>query len=205
VVIRVAVRASTPLVHAGLVGLLRARPEFHVLPEPGDAAADAVVLCGHRLTRHVVAMLRRAPFSGRAPVVLIVSEISEPELLVALEHRVATILSRSAVTADRLAGSVSAAAESSGVMPPHAVGELRRHIERLRNESRPPRDAHAGLSPREVDVLRLIAEGLDSHEVASELRYSERTVKKVLHGVTRRLSLRNRSHAVAYAVRAGAI
>jgi DNA-binding NarL/FixJ family response regulator len=204
-VIRVAVRAPTPLVHAGLVGLLRARPEFRVLPESGDAAADVAVVCGRRLTREIVAMLWRAPFCAHASVVLIVNEISEPELVVALEHRVARILSRSAVTDDRLATSVSAAAESSGVMPPHAVHELRRHIERLRNENRPPRVARAGLSPREVEVLRLIADGLDSHEIASELRYSERTVKKVLHGVTRRLNLRNRSHAVAYAVRAGAI
>jgi DNA-binding NarL/FixJ family response regulator len=205
VVIQVAVRASTPLIHAGLVGLLRPRPEFRVLPEPDDAAADVAVVCGRRLTRDVVAMLRRAPFSARASAVLIVSEISEPELLVALEHRVVTILSRSAVTVDRLARSVSAAAESPGVMSPHAVRELRRHIERLRNENRPPHDAHVGLSPREIDVLRLMADGLDSHEVASELRYSERTVKKVIHGVTRRLNLRNRSHAVAYAVRAGVI
>jgi DNA-binding CsgD family transcriptional regulator len=42
-------------------------------------------------------------------------------------------------------------------------------------------------------------------EIADELRYSERTVKNVIDGVTRRLELRNRSHAVAYAVRCGSI
>jgi DNA-binding NarL/FixJ family response regulator len=205
VVIHVALRAPTPLSHAGLTGFLRSRPEFDVLPEADDAAADVAVVCCNRLTQDVVAMLRRAPFSARASVVLIVSEITEAELLVALGYRVAAILPRAAVTADQLAQSVTAAAESPGVMPPHVVRELLRHIERLRQEILTPRETEAGLSPREIDVLRLMADGLDTNEVANELSYSERTVKKVIHGVTRRLNLRNRSHAVAYAVRAGII
>jgi DNA-binding NarL/FixJ family response regulator len=62
-----------------------------------------------------------------------------------------------------------------------------------------------GFSSREVDVLRLVAEGYDTEEIARMLAYSERTVKNVIHGVTARFNLRNRCHAVAYAVRAGVI
>jgi len=54
-------------------------------------------------------------------------------------------------------------------------------------------------------VLRLIADGCDTSEIANRLAYSERTVKNVLHDVTTRLQLRNRSHAVAYALRQGLI
>ena len=61
------------------------------------------------------------------------------------------------------------------------------------------------LAQREVDVLRLVADGYDTAQIAHRLCYSERTVKNVLHGVTTRLQLRNRSHAVAYAVREGLI
>ena len=61
------------------------------------------------------------------------------------------------------------------------------------------------LTPREIDVLRLMADGLDTNEIAGELCYSERTVKNVIYGVTHRLKLRNRSHAVAYALRTGMI
>ena len=63
----------------------------------------------------------------------------------------------------------------------------------------------SGLSDREVDVLRLVAEGYDTGEIARRLAFSERTIKSVLHDVTTRLQLRNRAHAVAFAVREGFI
>jgi DNA-binding NarL/FixJ family response regulator len=61
------------------------------------------------------------------------------------------------------------------------------------------------LSGREAAVLQLISEGLDTAEIAEQLCYSIRTVKSVVHEVTRRLHLRNRAHAVAYAIRLGLI
>ena len=60
-------------------------------------------------------------------------------------------------------------------------------------------------SRREVDVLRLLAEGYDTADIADALAYSERTIKNVIHDVTSRLQLRNRSHAVAVAMRTGVI
>ena len=56
-----------------------------------------------------------------------------------------------------------------------------------------------------ADPLRLVADGKDTQEIARELSYSERTVKNVLHDVTSRLQLKNRTHAVAYALRQGLI
>jgi DNA-binding CsgD family transcriptional regulator len=60
-----------------------------------------------------------------------------------------------------------------------------------------------GLTPRELEVLRLVSDGLDTQQIADRLCYSERTVKGVIHDVTTRLNLRNRSHAVAFAMRRG--
>ncbi len=54
-------------------------------------------------------------------------------------------------------------------------------------------------------MVRLVADGLDTREIALRMSYSERTVKNVLHDLTTRLQLRNRTHAVAYAVREGLI
>jgi DNA-binding NarL/FixJ family response regulator len=50
-----------------------------------------------------------------------------------------------------------------------------------------------------------MADGMDTAEIATKLSYSERTVKNVFYGLTNRLHLRNRPHAVAYALRKGMI
>lgn len=63
----------------------------------------------------------------------------------------------------------------------------------------------ATLSLRERDVLGLIADGLPTRQVATELNYSERTIKKVLGDVVVKLGARSRSHAIAQAVRQGLI
>jgi DNA-binding NarL/FixJ family response regulator len=61
------------------------------------------------------------------------------------------------------------------------------------------------LTQRELAVLRMVADGRSTHEIARALSYSERTIKNAIHDLVTRLQLRNRSHAVAYAVRAGLI
>jgi DNA-binding NarL/FixJ family response regulator len=83
---------------------------------------------------------------------------------------------------------------------------LLEHLGRLQRQVLLPQGLHfSGLREREIDVLRLVAEGFDTSEIAQKLSYSERTIKNILHDVTSRLGLRNRSQAVAYAARAGLI
>jgi DNA-binding NarL/FixJ family response regulator len=79
------------------------------------------------------------------------------------------------------------------------TGELQRQILAPRGLRVP------GLSEREIEVLRLLAEGLDTAGVAEHMCYSERTVKNVLHDITRRFNLRNRTQAVVFAMRKGLI
>jgi DNA-binding NarL/FixJ family response regulator len=63
----------------------------------------------------------------------------------------------------------------------------------------------SGLTEREVKVLRLVADGMSTAEVARSLAYSERTIKNVIQDVVSRFRLRNRAHAVAFALREGLI
>ncbi len=61
------------------------------------------------------------------------------------------------------------------------------------------------LSSREAEVLRLVADGLDTSDIAEQLAYSESTIKGVLAKLMARLEARNRCHAVAIVVREGLI
>lgn len=204
--IRVAVRATDPLSHAGLAGLLQPRPEFTVLGPADRDEAEVLVLSADRLSVGVVAMLRRSAAEIGPPVVLVTQETGRTELLAAIQCRVVAVLPRTAATADRVAHSVLVAAAGGGVLSPALIGELLRYLEaRRRDVPAPDGPDGPGLTQREIDVLRLISEGFDTGEIAGKLRFSERTVKNVIYGVTRRLKLRNRSHAVAYALRTGLI
>ncbi|MGW7369379.1 response regulator transcription factor [Streptomyces sp. NPDC054841] len=69
----------------------------------------------------------------------------------------------------------------------------------------PPHEAHAphgkAPHPRELDVVRMLAEGLSTAEMAARLNYSQRTIKSIIRSMLERQGLRNRSHAVAHALR----
>ena len=204
--IRVAVRAADSLTFVGLASLVRSRPELSLLSPDEYAEAEVVIVAVERLGSDAVAMLRQVVADIGAPVLLICNDITEAELLVAVRYRVVAILPRAAVTPDRLTRSVLSAANGEGVMPPNLVGELLKHIERLQRDVIAPNGLNAaGLTPREIDVLRLMADGLDTNEIAGTLAYSERTIKNIVYGLTQRLNLRNRTHAIAYAFRAGVI
>jgi DNA-binding NarL/FixJ family response regulator len=181
-------------------------PDLVVLKPEHWADADVVVVETDRLRPDLIACLRDRASGAAKPVVLIVSELSDTELLTAISCRVVVVLPRRALDAERLVRSVRTAAAGGGVMPPSLLGDLVKHVERLQREVLAPQGLNpSGLSSREVDVLQLLAEGLDTAEIGDRLCYSERTVKNVLYRLNHRLNLRSRSHAIAYAMRAGAI
>jgi len=62
-----------------------------------------------------------------------------------------------------------------------------------------------GLSPRDVEVLRLISEGYRVAAIAQRLCYSESTVKKAIHDLMVKVGARNQTHAVAIAIRSRVI
>ncbi|MDQ1427886.1 MAG: hypothetical protein QOK39_1362 [Acidimicrobiaceae bacterium] len=69
----------------------------------------------------------------------------------------------------------------------------------------PQRQPPAALSARQIAILRLMAQGDGVDTIAEELRFSPSTIKKEIHRVTRQLGARNRTQAVAIAIRSGAV
>jgi DNA-binding NarL/FixJ family response regulator len=200
------VHGSDPISRAGVISQLRARPEIRLVNEMEvDEAAVALVVTD--VLDEATARAMRALRRGDMPRLLLVATVlDEAALVVAAEIGVGGLLRRIDATPDALVRTITRVATGDGEIPPDLLGRLMEQLGRLQRQVLAPRGlTFTGLSPREVDVLRLVADGLDTGEIADALNYSERTVKNVLHELTTRLQLRNRSHAVAYAVREGLI
>jgi DNA-binding NarL/FixJ family response regulator len=201
--IAVRIHADDPILRTGVVGQLRSWPEVRLL-DSASPASVALVVCD-RADARVVRLLRTLCDGGTRPV-LVAADIDDAELVSAAEAGVAGMVRRGEATAERLVAAIRAAAAGEGSVPPDLLARLLDQVGRLHRRVPSPRGPTvAGLAEREIDVLRLLAEGLGTVEIAEKLGYSERTVKNVLHGATVRLRLRNRCHAVAYALRRGVI
>lgn len=201
--ISVCVHASDPVSYAGVASQLRPRPEVLVLGPEEDVRAAVVV--ADSVDEETLCMLRRLQHAG-CPAVLVVAGIDDSGLAAAVEAGVAGLVRRNDATPERLAHAVCAAARGEGTVPPDLLGRLLAQVGRIQRQVLSPRGLVLnGLSQREIDILRFVAEGMDTVEIAAKLAYSERTVKNVLHDITSRLHLRNRAHAVAYALKQGLI
>jgi DNA-binding NarL/FixJ family response regulator len=138
--------------------------------------------------------------------VLVADVLDDRALVAAAEAGVCGLVRRSEATGDTLRRVLIRVAGGSGEVPADLLGRLLKQVGELQRQVLSPRGlTFSGLTDRETEVLRMVADGHDTADIAARLSYSERTVKNILHAVTTRLQLRNRSHAVAYAVREGLI
>jgi DNA-binding NarL/FixJ family response regulator len=204
--IPVYIYSADPILHAGIAAQLRGRPETEVVEGTDlDVARVAVVVCDavDEETTRVVRALQR---NGSLRIVLVVTNLDDANLLAGIEAGASGFLRRGEAVAERLASVILATASGDGSVPPDLLGRLLTHVSNIQASVLSPRGMSlTGLSDREIEVLRLVAEGLETSEIAERLCYSERTVKGVVHEITTRLRLRNRAQAVAYAVRQGFI
>jgi DNA-binding NarL/FixJ family response regulator len=186
-----------PITEAGVSAQLRCRPEVFVTAAIEASAVDVVMVVVERVGDRATRLLRDMRARGHHRVVVVCADVDEAVVAHAIELGADAVLRRCDATPERLAAVASAVARGVG------------RVEALRPVRRPAghdaADVHTDFTPREVDVLRLLAEGYDTTDIAGALAYSERTIKNVIHDVTTRLQLRNRSHAVAVAVRTGVI
>jgi DNA-binding NarL/FixJ family response regulator len=201
----ISIHADDPVVRAGVLALLYHRPEVQVVDGPDQPSGIVVlVLCADVVDEPALAAMRRWGRSGQVRTVLVVGRMHEARLLDAIECGVVAVVRRQEATPEALVHAIQAAERGAGDLPADLQGDLLNRVSRARRSgSRPETVALPGFSDRESDVVKLIAEGFDTREIASKLNFSERTVKNVLQNLMLRLQLRNRAHAVAYAARQG--
>jgi DNA-binding NarL/FixJ family response regulator len=198
------VQSTDPISQAGVVSQLRMRPDVRVVDDV-DSARVAVVVTDV-LDDESIRILHALRRGDQPRLILVARVIDESALVTAAEAGVAGLIRRAEATPEVLVRTIVRVASGDGEVPPDLLGRLLEQLGQLQRHVLTPRGlTFTRLTPRETDVLRLVAEGRDTSEIAAVLCYSERTIKNVVHDLTTRLQLRNRSHAVAYAVREGLI
>ena len=203
---RVRVRATDPVSEAGVASQLRVQHDLEVLSSDSPARPHVVVLVADRVDEPTAAGIRATRDSGGPRVVLVVGSVDGVEVLAAVEAGVAAIVRRCEATPDRLSTAIRAAATGDGHLPPDLLGRLLQQVgDAQRKAVAPTGLTFGGLTQRELTVLRLIADGYSTSEIATRMAYSERTIKNSIHDLVSRFHLRNRTHAVAFAVRQGLI
>jgi DNA-binding NarL/FixJ family response regulator len=202
----VAIATADPVSRAGLAAQLQGQRSMEIVEGVDPGAASVVVVVADEVDEATTGEIRAIRSTGQERIVLLVAKVDDAGLLAAVEAGVSGVVRRSQATPAHLVEAISAAVAGEGTLPPDLLGRLLSQVGRLQRQVLHPRGlTFAGLTEREVAVLRLLAEGLDTAEVGRRLYFSERTVKNVIHDVTSRLDLRNRTHAVAYAIRQGLI
>ena len=203
---KVYVYSDDTISQAGMSSQLRGQPDVQVLDESQIDDAVVAVIIVDAVDEGACRTIRAIQRNGCPKVVLVVGVLDDAGLMLAVEVGACGVLRRREATSERVCSAISAAAEGDGTLAPDLLGRLMTQFGRLQRDVLAPRGiGPVGLTSREVDVLRMLSEGSDTATIAETLCYSERTIKNVIHDVTIRLNLRNRSHAVAYAVKSGLI
>ncbi|MGC4897189.1 response regulator [Micromonospora sp. DT31] len=193
-----------PVVRAGVRGMLAGEPDLAVVGE--SASAIEAVAAVRALHPDVVLMDLRMPGADGAVataevlavapgtrVVVLTTYETDGDILRAVEAGAAGYLLKDASRTE-LVEAVRGAARGETVLAPSVAGRVFRHL-------RDPRPV--SLSPREIDVLGLVARGLSNGEIGLRLHITEATVKTHLLRAFAKLGVADRTAAVTTAMAAG--
>jgi len=212
--IRIVVVDDQEVVRAGFAALLATQADFLVVGSAADGL-EAVRTC--RASRPDVVLLdvrmpvmdgieaarRMARFPDGPRILMLTTFDLDEHVYDALCAGASGFLLKE-VTAERLFDAVRVVAAGEALLAPTVTRRLIDEFARLRPRPRQATPLRA-LTPRETDVLRLIAEGLSNTEIADRLVVSEETVKTHVSRVLGKLGLRDRTQAVVTAYESGLV
>ena len=211
--IRVLVVDDHDLFRSGLSSLLASQGDFDVVAQA--SGGTMAIRLARELRPDVVLMdLRMPDVNGEDATRAIVEHDSTIRVLIltvaADEAALAGAIRAGAggylikdAPIDDIADALRAAARGQAWLAPQAVGAL---LERVRRERVEPERDGSGLeifTPRELEVLRLLARGLENAAIAAALGISNRTAKNHVSNILAKLELSNRVQAAAFAIRHG--
>ncbi len=203
----VALLASDPLTEEGALARFSNYRELDVRGWSAGREVAVLLVLATTITAALLSKIEdvQRDASGNPPkLVVVADEFSAEQVFRMIDLELTGLLYRGQSTFDSIVETILLSAEGRLRLPErvqrHLVGRVRSI-----GVAQPGAGDTACLAERAVEVLRLLSDGLSTCEVATRLNYSERTIKNIVHDVVTRLKLRNRTHAIAYAVRAGII
>jgi DNA-binding NarL/FixJ family response regulator len=211
--VRIVVADDHEVVRAGFAALLETQPDFTVLGIAADGA-EAVRIC-RELCPDVVLMDIRMPgmdgieatrqLAGGSRILILTTFDLDDYVYDALCAGASGFLLKDA-TAERLFDAVRVVAAGDALLAPAVTRRLIIEFARLRpRQDAPSAAVLAALTPRETQVLRLVAEGLSNPEIAARLVVTEETVKTHVSRMLSKLGLRDRTQAVVTAYESGLV
>ena len=211
--IRALVVDDHDLFRTGLSSLLAASPDLEVVAQASGGRMG--VRLARELKPDVVLMDLRMPDLDGVDAIRAIVEDDPAARIIALtvasdEGDVAAAVLAGACgylvkdsPIDDVVIAVRAAARGDAWLSPRAASALVDRVRRNNVEAPAEPEVSAELSPRELEVLRLVARGLENSEIAAELGISPRTAKNHLSSILAKLGMTNRIQAAIYAVRSG--
>jgi two-component system, NarL family, response regulator LiaR len=205
-VISVLIADDHPFVRHGLRTYLETLDDLEVVGEASDGA-EAVELAGQLLPEVVLMDLVMPELDGveatrairaaspATKVIVLTSFDDDEKVFPAIKAGAAGYLLKDVRPAE-LAEAVRKASRGEALLAPSVAARLMQEV----SGERPP---DAGLTERELEVLRLIARGMSNKLIAHELTVSEKTVKTHVSNILAKLHLADRTQAALYAVREG--
>jgi len=204
--IRVAVVDDQEVVRAALCTLLATQIDFTVVGTAADGAA-AVALCREQRPDVVlmdvrmpgldgIEATRRIAADGASRIVILTTFDLDEHVYDALDAGASGFLLKD-VPAALLFDAVRVVAAGQAMLAPAVTSRLISQFATLR--PRPAAAVRDKLTPRETDVLRLVAQGLSNNEIAAQLVIGEQTVKTHVSSILAKLGLRDRTQAVVIA------